>query len=192
MTDTASLPPPMAASPELNAVRRGSYLLDPAHTRVLFSVSHFGISTYYGEFLRPCGALDLASEQLGAGALAVSVPVANVSTSSSVLDTELRSRDWLDSERFPDMTFTSSAPLSLAHRRFLVSGKLSLHGVTREITLDATFVGAGINPVKQVYTIGFDIRGTLRRSDYGVMAALPQIGEDIALIISAAFELQTP
>jgi polyisoprenoid-binding protein YceI len=72
-----------------------------------------------------------------------------------------------------------------------VAGNLSLHGVTREIVLDATFVGAGINPVKQVYTIGFDIRGTLRRSDFGVLAALPQIGEEVGLIVSAAFELQS-
>lgn len=176
----------------LSAVHRGRYLLDPVHTRVLFSVSHFGISTYYGEFSNPSGILDLASPQAGAGALTVAVPVAGVLTSSRVLDEELRSHDWLDAERFPTVTFTSTSPVSLASRSFQVVGNLSLHGVTREITLDATFVGAGINPVKQVYTIGFDIRGKLRRGDYGVMAALPQIGEEVGLIIGAAFELEAP
>ena len=177
---------------ELSAVRRGHYRLDPVHTRVLFSVSHFGISTYYGEFLSPSGMLDLASPHPGAGALTVSVPVANVLTSSSVLDEELRSRDWLDAERFPAMTFTSTSPVSLGSRTFQVTGILSLHGVTREIVMDASFVGAGVNPIKQVYAIGFDIRGKIRRGDFGVMAALPQIGEEVGLIIGAAFELETP
>lgn len=58
--------------------------------------------------------------------------------------------------------------------------------------MDASFVGAGVNPTKQVYTIGFDIRGKIRRGDFGVMAALPQIGEEVGLIIGAAFELETP
>jgi polyisoprenoid-binding protein YceI len=195
MTDTVALLETSMPKP-LSAVSRGRYLLDPVHTRVLFSVSHFGISTYYGEFSNPSGMLDLASPQAGAGAgagaLTVAVPVAGVLTSSRVLDEELRSGDWLDAERFPTVTFTSTSPVSLASRSFQVAGNLSLHGVTRKITLDATFVGAGINPVKQVYTIGFDIRGKLRRGDYGVMAALPQIGEEVGLIIGAAFELEAP
>ena len=193
MTDTLAPTRPMPPLQLPDAVRRGSYLLDPVHTRVLFSVSHFGISTFYGEFLRPTGMLDLSSSQQGAeaGALTVSVPVANVRTSVDLLDEELCSRDWLDAGRFPNVTLTSTSPVSLASRAFQVTGNLSLHGVTREIVLDATFVGAGINPVKQVYTIGFDIRGTLRRSDFGVLAALPQIGEEVGLIVSAAFELQS-
>jgi len=190
MTDTVTTPM-SSLSQELRAVRRGRYLLDPVHTRVLFSVSHFGISTYYGEFSSPSGMLDLRTPQPGAGALTVSVPVASVLTSSRVLDEELRGGDWLDAERFPAVTFTSTSPISLATQSFQVLGNLSLHGVTREIVMEATFVGAGVNPAKQVYTIGFDVRGKLRRGDFGVMTALPQIGEEVGLIIGAAFELET-
>lgn len=190
MTDTVTTPM-SSLSQELGAVRRGRYLLDPVHTRVLFSVSHFGISTYYGEFSSPSGMLDLRTPQPSAGALTVSVPVASVLTSSRVLDEELRGGDWLDAERFPAVTFTSTSPISLATQSFQVLGNLSLHGVTREIVMEATFVGAGVNPAKQVYTIGFDVRGKLRRGDFGVMTALPQIGEEVGLIIGAAFELET-
>lgn len=183
----------LSKSPErpLCTARRGRYVIDPMHTRVLFSVSHFGFSIYYGEFVHPQGTLDLASEAPGAGALEVWVPVANVSTSNSALDDELRGRSWLDAERFPKVALASTSPISLASRQFRVTGDLSLCGLTRSLTFDVTFVGAGINPKKQIFTIGFDIRAKLRRSDYGVMSELPHIGDEVSLMISAAFELES-
>ena len=181
------------ASTNLADVSRGRYVVDPAHSHVLFSVSHFGISTYFGEFTGPGGTLDIPlSANRNATRLAVSVPVANVKTTSRILDDELRSRDWLDGERFPLIAFDFAAPLSLAANSFQVAGALALHGVTRNVTFDVSFVGAGMNPAKQVYTIGFDIRGRIRRSDFGVTAALPMIGDELGLIISTAFELEAP
>jgi polyisoprenoid-binding protein YceI len=181
------------ASTNLADVSRGRYVVDPAHSHVLFSVSHFGISTYFGEFTGPAGTLDIPlSASSSDTQLAVSVPVANVRTTSRILDDELRSRDWLDGERFPFIAFDFAAPLSLAANSFQVTGALALHGVTRNATFDVSFVGAGMNPAKQLYTIGFDIRGRIRRSDFGVTAALPMIGDELGLVISAAFELEAP
>ncbi|MGJ7603558.1 YceI family protein [Variovorax sp. LT1R20] len=181
------------ASTNLADVSRGRYVIDPVHSHVLFSVSHFGISTYYGEFTMPGGTLDIPLSASGSDTrLAVSVPVANVKTTSRILDDELKSRDWLDGEQFPLIAFDFAAPLSLARNSFQVTGTLALHGVTRDVTFDVNFVGAGMNPAKQVYTIGFDIRGRIRRSEYGVTTALPMIGDELSLIISAAFELEVP
>lgn len=189
MPDTSQLS--TLASSNLADVSRGRYVIDPVHSHVLFSVSHFGISTYYGEFTMPGGTLDIPlSANESPARLAVSVPVANVKTTSRILDDELKSPGWLDGERFPLITFDFAAPLSLAANSFQVSGTLALHGVTRDVTFDVSFVGAGMNPAKQVYTIGFDIRGRIRRSEYGVTAALPMIGDELGLIISAAFELE--
>jgi polyisoprenoid-binding protein YceI len=189
MSDSSQLS--TLASSNLADVSRGRYVIDPAHSHVLFSVSHFGISTYFGEFTGPAGALEIPLSAHGSDTrLAVSVPVANVRTTSHILDDELKSRDWLDAERFPLVSFDFAAPLSLAANSFQVTGALALHGVTRNATFDVSFVGAGMNPAKQLYTIGFDIRGRIRRSDFGVTAALPMIGDELGLIISAAFELE--
>lgn len=189
MPDTSPLS--TLASSNLADVSRGRYVIDPVHSHVLFSVSHFGISTYYGEFTMPGGTLDIPlSASDSPTRLAASVPVANVKTTSRVLDDELRSGGWLDGERFPLIAFDFAAPLSLAENSFLVTGTLALHGVTRDVTFEVNFVGAGMNPAKQVYTIGFDIKGRIRRSEYGVTAALPMIGDELNLIISAAFELE--
>ena len=69
-----------------------------------------------------------------------------------------------------------------------VTGDLTLHGVTKAVTLQATFKGAGVNPLSKGYTVGFDVRGRLKRSDFGVKTYVPLIGDDVDLIISAPFE----
>jgi polyisoprenoid-binding protein YceI len=181
-----------SAATTLSDVSRGRYVLDPVHSQVLFSVSHFGISTYFGEFTMPAGKLELPLSANDRAVLSVSVPVANVKTTSRVLDEELRSRDWLDGTRFPLITFDFAAPVAMDRNSFQATGTLAMHGVTRDVTFDASFVGAGVNPAKQVYTIGFDIRGRIRRSDFEVIAALPMIGDELSVIVSAAFELEEP
>jgi len=68
------------------------------------------------------------------------------------------------------------------------TGNLTLHGVTRPITLHAKLVGGGINPLDKKYTAGFEVSGRIKRSDFGVKTYLPLIGDDVDLIISAGFE----
>lgn len=180
-----------AADPDPKAVKAGHYVVDPAHTRVLFSVSHFGFSTFYGEFPGAWGHLSIDPAAPERTKLSVSVPVANVTTTNSTLDRELRSADWLDAQRYPAITFESSSVDVTDDGGALVHGQLALHGVTRPLTLEARFVGGGINPVKDRYTIGFDARGRFKRSQFGVESHLPLIGDDIELILSGAFEIQS-
>ena len=175
--------PPLSWS----ALRAGRYVIDPSHTRVLFSVSHFGLSTFFGEFTRPVGALLFDPARLSAARLSVSVPVANIATQNQVLDEELRSSDWLDSARFPQLELDSSKCILQSDGSLDVHAEMRLHGVSRQLVLTATLAGAGVNPKNQTYTVGFDVRGSLRRSDFGV-TALPLIGDELQMIISAAFE----
>ena len=177
------------ANTDLHAVRAGHYVIDPAHTRLLFTVSHFGFSTFFGEFTRPTGTLHFDPHNLAATRLSVSVPVANIATANAILDDELRGGDWLDGERYPLIELNSTQVLATPSG-LKVHATLSLHGVTRPVQMDVTFVGAGINPKSERYTVGFDVRGSIRRGDYGVDAA-PLIGNQLGLLISAAFEYGT-
>lgn len=180
-----------AADPNPKMVKAGHYVVDPVHTRVLFSISHFGFSTFYGEFPGAWGHLDIDPASPERAALKVSVPVANVTTTNSTLDWELRSADWLDAQRYPAITFESASVDVTGQGEALVHGALTLHGVTRPLTLKVRFVGGGINPVKDLYTIGFDARGRIKRSQFGVESHLPLIGDDLELILSGAFEIQS-
>ena len=142
------------------------------------------------EFTGARGSLYIDPIRLDITRLDVSVPVANVYTTSKLLDAELAGADWLDSARHPTLALRTTSVLAQGDGVLNVIGDMSMHGVTRPVTLDVTFHGAGINPVKDIYTIGFDVRGRILRSDFGVTSHLPLIGDELELIISASFELE--
>jgi polyisoprenoid-binding protein YceI len=170
------------------AVEAGVYAVEPVHTRVLFSVSHMGFSTWYGEFTGASGSLTLDPKAPAKSALDIRVPVASVSTTNAKLDGELKSDQWLDAAAFPDIAFKSDKVIPTGKDKADVQGQLTLHGVTRPVTLHATFNGAGVNVLDKHYTVGFDARGRIKRSDFGVKTYVPLIGDEVDLILSGAFE----
>jgi polyisoprenoid-binding protein YceI len=172
------------------SVQAGVYAVEPMHTRILFSVSHMGFSTWYGDFTGASGALTLDPKEPAKSAVEIHVPVASVSTTNAKLDGELKGGDWLDAGKFPEMIFKSDKVVVTGKDKADVHGQLTLHGVTKPLTLHATFNGAGVNVMDKHYTVGFEAKGQIKRSDFGVKTYVPLIGDEVELILSAAFEKQ--
>lgn len=170
------------------AVQAGSYALETNHARVLFAVNHMGFSTWYGDFSGATGSLTLDPKKPQSAALSVSIPVASVTTTNAVLDGELKSADWFDAAKFPTISFTSTKVTVLSPTTARVEGNLTFHGVTKPVALDASFKATGTNPMSKAVTIGFEVKGHLKRSDFGVAKYVPLVGDDVDLIISAPFE----
>lgn len=169
-------------------VQEGAYSVDPAHTRVLFSVSHLGFTNYYGEFPNVSGSLDLKPKAVADSTLEIHIPTASVSTGNAKLNGELTSDQWLNSAKFPEIVFKADKITETGGDTADVTGNLTLHGVTKPVTLAVKFHGAGVNVIDKKYTVGFDVTGKIQRSDFGVKTYIPLIGDDLDLIISAAFE----
>jgi len=169
------------------AVQAGAYTIEPSHTRILFSVNHMGFSTWYGDFTGASGSLVLDPAKPSASTLDVAVPVASVSTTNAKLDGELKSPDWLDAGKYPTMNFHATNITVTGRGTARVTGDLTLHGVTKAVTLQAKLNGAGPNPVFKTYTVGFEVSGKIHRSDFGVKTYVPVVGDEVNLIISAAF-----
>jgi polyisoprenoid-binding protein YceI len=169
-----------AADTDPAKIQAGTYHVETSHTRVLFSYNHLGFSTYYGEFSGVDGTLVLDPKHPANSKLNVTIPVASVGTSNTKLDGELRSDMFLDAAKYPTITYTSTQ---------IVPSK---HGVTKPVTLNVTLHGAGTNPMDKAYTVGFDATGHLNRSDFGIMKYIGATSDDISLIISAAFERESP
>ena len=177
-----------AATHDPAKVEGGTYKVEPNHTQVMFSVLHMGFSNFTGTFSGASGELSLDPKTASASALKVSVPVKSVMTTSAKLNEELVSADWLDAAQFSDMSFVSTkvTPSGKGHAR--VTGDLTIHGVTKPATLDVSFVGAGTNPLDKKYTVGFEAKGDIKRSDFGVTKYVPLIGDTLHLAIAGAFE----
>jgi polyisoprenoid-binding protein YceI len=178
------------ANHEPSQVQAGSYAVDPAHTQVGFGVSHMGFTTYYGHFTDASGTLELTPKNPAGSKLSVSVPTASVATTSEKLDGELKSEQWFDAAKYPAISFVSTQIVPSGNGEAKVVGNLTMHGVTRPVTLDAKFVGAGVNPLDKKYTVGFAITGVVSRSEFGVKTYVPLIGDEVAITISGAFEKQ--
>ena len=177
-----------AVSPDFSAVKLGDYTVEPVHTRILFSLSHLGFSTWYGDFTHASGTARIDPAHPAASSVEVSVPTDSVSTTNAVLDGELKGPDWFDAAKFPAITFKSRQLTVTGPNQGQIVGDLTLHGVTRPVTLQVQFHGAGMNPLTHAFTAGFDATGAIKRGDFGVTKYLPVVGDDVNLIISVAFE----
>jgi polyisoprenoid-binding protein YceI len=178
----------VAQSPQ--AVKPGTYKVEPQHTQVIFSVSHFGFTNFSGFLSGASGTLVLDPKNPAASTLTVSIPIQSVATTSSVLNEELRGAQWLDATKFPTATFTSTKVTPTGERTATIDGTLTLHGVSKPVTLQAHLGGAGVNPLDKAYTVGFAVTGVIKRGDFGVKEDLPVVGNDVHLTIAGAFELQ--
>ena len=178
------------ASPDPAAVRAGAYKLESSHARVVWRVNHMGLSEWFGDFSHATGAAHLDPHDPAANSVEISIPAGSVSTTNGVLDGELKSSAWFDAAAFPAITFKSTAVKIDGPGKAEVLGDLTLHGVTRPVALRVTFHGAGLNALSRRYTVGFDATTSIKRSDFGVKAYLPAIGDDVDIEISAPFEKQ--
>jgi len=157
----------------------GKYKIDPAHTTVLFTVSHLGFSNLVGRFNTVEGNMVL--EPHGNSSVEVEIRTASIDTNHGKRDDHLRSPDFFNAKLYPVIRFTSKKvtydekgePVKLA-------GDLTLHGVTRPVTLDVTPIGAGKDPWGG-YRAGYKAYTVIKRSDYGMNFMQGGIGDDIRI-----------
>jgi polyisoprenoid-binding protein YceI len=171
-------------------VQAGTYAIEPHHTQVTFSVSHFGISPFAGTFSGASGTMTLDPANPAATKLDVTIPIASVQTTSDVLTGELKSADWFDAGKYPSATFHSTRVAALGSDAVQVEGMLTLHGVTKPVMFRAKLFGAATNPMSKKASIGFLGRMVIHRAEFGVSKYVPVVSDETVLVINAAFEKQ--
>ncbi len=186
----AALVPAAALAQTAAPVPAGTYKVDSHHTQAVFAINHMGFSEFYGTIPNATGTLTLDPANPAADTLDVTLPVAAISTTNSVLDGELKDPSWLDAAKYPEIRFTATKVTRTGATTAHIDGNLTMHGITRPVALDATFGGAGTNPLNKAYTIGFSATGMIKRSDFGVTKYVPLIADTVKLTLTAAFEKQ--
>jgi polyisoprenoid-binding protein YceI len=170
-------------------VAAGTYAVDPLHTQVLFTVKHLGFSIYTGQFTQPTGTLVLDPKQPAADKLDISFPIDKAVTTVAHLNEHIASAEFFDAAKYPTARFVSTK-VTVSGTKATIAGTLTLHGVTRPVTLDARFIGAGTNPMDKKATIGFQATTTIKRSEFGVTFLNSMVSDSVPLTINAAFEAQ--
>ena len=183
---------PGAADPA--RVTAGTYTADPAHSLIAFEVNHFGFNDYYGIFGDVAGTLVLDPADMAATRVDVTIPVASVTTASKGL-TEHLLRPGKDGAA-PDFfgpspaaaRFVSTSVEKTGETTATITGNLTLNGITKPVTFEAEFTGAGTNPFNKKATVGFEAETEITRSDFGVNYGIPFVSDEVELDISVAFE----
>ena len=170
------------------AAQAGTYKLDPAHGKITWSITHFGFSTYIGQFSHVDATLKVDPKAVGATALDVTVDTNSLGTLNPALDTHLKSKDFLDVAAFPTATFKATKVAQTGEKTADITGDLTLHGVTKPVTIHAAFNQAGPNPIAKRYELGFAGSAEILRSEFGIKSYLPNISDKVTLTIEAEFK----
>ena len=168
-----------------NAFAAGvSYKLDPTHTNVLASWSHFGFSNPFANFGDVDGTLVYDAKDVSKSSVAVTLPLSGLNGFSDKFNAHLRSADFFDAEKFPVATFKSTRVEAAGTGKLKITGDLTIKGITKAVVLDATLNKAGPHPMTKAEAIGFDATTTIKRSDFGVGAYAPNVGDTVTLRIT--------
>lgn len=188
---------PMEAPGKMDKSRvvAGTYTADASHTLVGWRVNHFGFNDYFGLLGSITGTLTLDPANPAAAKVAMTIPVSKILTASPGLTAHLTKpapaggkADFFGANP-ADATFVSTGVVPGADgTSATINGNLTLNGVTKPVSIAATFAGAGNSMMTKALTVGFHGTATIKRSDFGVAYAIPLVSDEVKLDISVAFE----
>lgn len=177
----------------------GEYTMDLQHTSVIFRVSHMGLSRYTARFTKAEGKLAFDPANPAAQSVTATIDAGSLQTDypePAKLDFDAQlEKEFLDTAKYPTITFRSTKVEPTGARTAKVTGDLTLHGVTKPVTLEATFNGGykagSMDPMGA--RVGFSAHGTFKRSDFGIAYGIPApgttmgVGDEVEVAIEAEF-----
>ncbi len=160
------------------------YLLDPAHSQVLFSYDHLGYSTTWGMFGGFEGEIMFDQDDPAASSVSVSIPVRSMLTGWEKRFNHFMSEDFFGAEEGDLVTFTSTGIEVTGADTALITGELTINEITQSVVLDAKLNQASVHPQANKPWAGFDATTTILRSDFGLGLFAPFVGDEVTINIS--------
>jgi len=172
-------------------LRAETFAVDPAHSEVSFQIRHM-VSQVRGRFNDFSGTVQLDPKNLPASSVDFHIKVTSIDTNVADRDKHLRSADFFDIEKYPEITFKSESIQAAGKDKYNVTGPLTMHGVTKKVTLPVTLGGQVKDPWGNTRA-GFEIETTLDRKDYGIVwnKALDSGGVMLGDDVKVAINLET-
>ena len=168
-------------------VPSGVYMNDPAHTYVAFSYTHMGFSHPILRFNTTAATLNFNADHPEQSKLDVKIDAKSIDGGTPTFDEHLNSDRFFDTAKFSEITFKATSIKVTGAMTGTVTGDLTIKGVTKPVTLDVTLNKAGPNPMTKAPSMGFSATGMLKRSDWGLGAYVPNVSDEVKLMIESEF-----
>jgi polyisoprenoid-binding protein YceI len=159
------------------------YKVDPVHSTVVFRIKHFGVGYIHGRFNEVAGDFTWDDANPAGIALDMHLKPETVDTNNPKRDQHLKGPDFFNVREYPDITFKSTQVRQLDANNYEVTGNLTLHGVTRPLTVKLEHVGAAKDPFG-MYRNGFETTFAIRRSDFGIKAMPEGVGDEVRVTVA--------
>jgi polyisoprenoid-binding protein YceI len=162
---------------------------DKPHSQLNFTISHLGIATIAGTFTSVDAKITATKDDFSDASVTLSADVNSINTNNEQRNTHLKSADFFDAAKYGTLTFKSTSFTKAGDKKYKVEGDLTFHGVTKHVTLDAVYNGTITHPMNKKLVSGWNVTGTIKRSDFGIAPSMPSnfLGDDVALVASAEF-----
>ncbi len=166
------------------AARAGatSFKVDSTHSSTIFRIRHNEVAYFYGRFDKASGAITWDDADPAACAIAIDVDVNSVNTGAEGRNNHLKRADFFNAAQFPTLSFKSTK-VEGSGDAFKVTGDLTIHGVTKPITVDVAKTGQGPNPRGGGQLIGFETTFTIKRSDFDMNFMQGPLGDEVRITI---------
>ena len=162
---------------------------DPAHSRIQFTVMHLGINDITGNFDKANLTINADQKNFVNSKIMFSADVNSINTHIEARDNHLKSADFFDAAKFPTLDFTSTSLKKGRKNYYTLNGNLTMHGVTKPVTLTLVYRGSTVNAMNKKTTYGYQVMGTLKRSDFNVGPNFPAPMINDLVRIKGDFEL---
>ena len=179
-----------ASLPALAAPQK--YDIDPAHSQIVFTWNHLGFSNPSATLEKIGGEFQLDTDDLTKSSVTVILPLEGIHTGVPKLDTHLKTPEFFDASKYPEIRFKSTKVEKSGAEGLKITGDLSIHGITKPVTLNAKVNKIGDNAMMKTKSAGFDADVTLKRSDFAVSYGVPNVSDDIKVHITFAADVAKP
>jgi polyisoprenoid-binding protein YceI len=159
-----------------------SFTIDERHTFPNFEISHIGFSTQRGRFDKTTGKIQLDAQKK-TGSLRIAVDANSIDTGLSELEERLKKEDFFNTAKFPTITYEADKLIFEGDNPVKAEGTLTLLGVSKPVSLDIKHFHCGVHPINKKSVCGADAVGSIKRSDFGMNAFLPAVGDEVKILI---------
>ena len=179
---------PVAAAMMALTANAQTWNVDKAHAKLGFNVTHLLISEVDGYFKTFDAKFTSSKEDFSDAVIQLTADAASINTDNEKRDNHLRSADFFDVAQYPSLSFKSNSFKKVEGKKYLLSGDLTMHGVTKPVTLDVVYNGSTTN-MQGKKLAGFKVTGTLKRSDFNIGTSMPTavVSDEVNLTANAEF-----